>query len=73
MKCIKSVRATKQHKIGEIKRVSDKEAESATRDGYWQYVAKSEWKSLNKKVVEEQKVTVEKTNQVNKTNKKQSA
>lgn len=74
MKCIRAIKATKQTKIGELKRVSDKEADSATKDGYWQYVAKSEWKYLNKKKVEEEKeaatVKVETAEQSNKSNKK---
>lgn len=49
MKCIKAVKSTKQFKQGDIKRVADKEADSATKDGYWKYVSKSEWKSATKK------------------------
>ena len=73
MKCIRAVKATKQYKIGEVKRVSDKEAESATRDGYWQYVAKYEWKSLNKKLEQESSTIVEQPKETNKTNKKSKA
>jgi hypothetical protein len=50
MKTIKATKNTKQFKVGDIKRVSDKEAESATADGYWMYISKSEWKkSTNQK------------------------
>jgi|688.fasta_scaffold704981_3 hypothetical protein len=45
MKCIKSIKATKNTEIGTIKRVNDKEADSDVRGGYWKYVPKSEWKS----------------------------
>lgn len=53
MKCIKSIRATKEVVLGEIKRLDDKTAHSMV--GFsWQYVSKTEWKlSRGKKVVEE--------------------
>ena len=53
MKCIKSIRATKEVELGEIKRVDNKTAHSMV--GFsWQYVSKTEWKlSRGKKVVEE--------------------
>ncbi len=77
MKCIRAVKATKQTKIGELKRLSDKEADVATKGGYWQYVPKSEWKHLNKKKVEEEKqsvsINVETTQQSNNHNKKQKS
>lgn len=45
MKTIKSIKATKQIQVGQIKRVTEKEADSDVRSGYWKYVPKSEWKS----------------------------
>lgn len=49
MKCIKATKTTKQFKTGDIKRVTDKEAESSTADGYWKYIPKSEWKKATSK------------------------
>ena len=45
MKCIKSIKPTKNTEVGQIVRIDDIEAESKVRTGYWAYVAKSEWKS----------------------------
>lgn len=44
MKCIKAVKPTKYVEVGEIKRITDKEAESEVKGGYWKYAPKSEWK-----------------------------
>lgn len=44
MKCIKSIRATKEVEIGEIKRVDNKTAHSMVGIS-WKYVSKTEWKS----------------------------
>jgi hypothetical protein len=52
MKCIKAVKPTKHIKVGEMKRVQDKEADLSVKDGYWQYASKSEWKAYKKPVVE---------------------
>lgn len=52
MKCIKATKTTKQFKTGDIKRVTDGEANSATADGYWMYISKSEWKAATRKPVE---------------------
>lgn len=49
MKCIKSIRETKNVELGVIKRVNDIEAESSVKSGYWMYVPKSDWKSENRK------------------------
>lgn len=51
MKTIKATKTTKKFKEGDIKRVTDKEATTATVDGYWKYVPKSEWKQENRKPV----------------------
>ena len=65
MKCIKSIRASKDVEVGDIKRVDDKTAMNMVGLS-WQYVSKTEWKlSWGKKVVEETK-TEEPTEQVEK-------
>lgn len=50
MKTIKSIKSTKNVEVGTIKRVSEKEADSEVRGGYWKYIPKSEYKSLNGKI-----------------------
>ena len=44
MKCIKSIRASKDVEVGDIKRVDDKTAMNMVGLS-WQYVSKTEWKS----------------------------
>jgi hypothetical protein len=44
MKCIKSIKSTKNIEVGTIKRINDKEADSEVKGGYWKYIPKSEWK-----------------------------
>ena len=44
MKCIKSIKATKNTEIGHITRIDDVEAEAKVKTGYWAYIPKSEWK-----------------------------
>jgi hypothetical protein len=53
MKCIQSIRATKNTEVGVIKRINDKEAESEVKSGYWKYIPKSEWKSNKKPITTE--------------------
>jgi len=48
MKCIKSIRATKDVELGEIRRIDDKTAMSMVGSS-WQYVSKSEWKTATRK------------------------
>jgi hypothetical protein len=69
MKCIESIKATKHVEVGEIKRVSDKEADSEVKGGYWKYIPKNEWKLATRKTktVNEK---VEESKEVKKTNKK---
>lgn len=65
MKCIKSVKQTKQVKLGEIIRTTDEDAQDKVRGGFWTYVKKSEWKegrTPNKKV--ETTVNTEETGEV---------
>jgi hypothetical protein len=65
MKCIKSIRTSKDVELGDIKRVDDKTAINMVGLS-WQYVSKTEWKlSRGKKVVEET-ATEQTTEQVEK-------
>ena len=69
MKCIKSIRASKDVEVGDIKRVDDKTAMNMVGLS-WQYISKTEWKlSRGKKVVKEttEQDTVQDTVQVEKT------
>ena len=43
MKCIQAIRASKEHKVGEIIRVDDKTAFNMVGTS-WKYIPKSEWK-----------------------------
>lgn len=52
MKCIKAIKPGKDIEVGTIKRVDDKTAYNLVGP-IWQYVSKSEWKSLFKKNVEQ--------------------
>jgi hypothetical protein len=47
MKCIKTIKSTKNTEVGTIIRVNDADAENKVKTGYWQYVPKSEWKTYN--------------------------
>jgi hypothetical protein len=49
MKCIKAIRATKYSEVGDIKRVTDLEANEKVDTGYWAFVPKSEWKLATRK------------------------
>ncbi len=48
MKCIQAIRETKYAKVGDIKRVSDAEANEKVDTKYWKIVPKSEWKGTRK-------------------------
>ena len=50
MKCIKTIKEGKSYTLGEIKRVSDIEADERVKGGYWKFVPKSEWKAVTRKV-----------------------
>ena len=65
MKCIKSIRASKDVQVGDIKRVDDKTAMNMVGLS-WQYVSKTEWKLSRGKKVVEQVTTEEPTEQVEK-------
>jgi hypothetical protein len=44
MKCIKLIKASKGHEIGEILRTDDNEAELRVKGGNWSFVPKTEYK-----------------------------
>lgn len=77
MKCIKAIKPTKHITVGEIRRVTDSSAEISVKDGYWQYVSKSEWKEATRKQKEEEvrevyPANVEGSPEFNKANSKKS-
>jgi hypothetical protein len=63
MKCIQSIKATKQVEVGTIRRVNDKEADSEVKGGYWKYIPKNEWKKSNGKPQTENQVTNKEENE----------
>ena len=48
MKCIKAIRATKHSDIGDIKRLTEVEADEKVSTGYWKFVPKMEWKEATR-------------------------
>jgi len=44
MKCIKLIKASKGHEIGEVLRVDNNEADLRVKGGYWSFVPKTEYK-----------------------------
>lgn len=54
MKCIKSIKESYQNKVGEFKRVSDKDAEDKVKTGNWVYISKTEYKQNTRIVVDKQ-------------------
>ena len=74
MKCIKAIKATKYSAIGDIKRVTDIEANERVETGYWKFVPKMEWKEATRKVVEpvNPQITDAVTTEQPKSNKKKS-
>jgi hypothetical protein len=70
MKCIKLIKASKGHEIGEVLRVDDNEADLRVKGGYWSFVPKTEYK-LYKNPEYKNKKTTEKVSskkQLKKTN-----
>ena len=59
MKCIKLIKASKGHEIGEVLRVNDDEADLRVKGGYWSFAPKTEYK-LYKNPDYKTKKTVEK-------------
>jgi hypothetical protein len=65
MKCIKSIKPTKNTEVGVIVRIDDIEAETKVKTGYWAYATKSEYKALKKGVtVEELQSTEQETKKI---------
>ena len=48
MKCIQAIRETKYAKVGDMKRVSDLEANEKVDTKYWKFIPKSQWKLSTK-------------------------
>jgi hypothetical protein len=44
MKCIKAIKDSYQGKLGEVKRLSDNEAEEKVKLGLWKYIPKDEYR-----------------------------
>ena len=44
MKCVKLIKLSKGHEIGEILRMDDIEAELKVKGGNWKFVSKTEYK-----------------------------
>jgi hypothetical protein len=71
MKCIKSIKATKNTEIGVFARINEIEAENKVKTGYWSYVPKSEYKNWKKgTTIEEEVQQTEKETKKIKTKKK---
>ena len=49
MKTIKAIKATKYSAVGDIKRVTEVEAEEKVSTGYWKFIPKIEWKEATRK------------------------
>ena len=65
MKCIKSIKPTKNTEVGVIVRIDDIEAETKVKTGYWAYAPKSEYKAWKKGVtVEELQSTEQETKKI---------
>jgi hypothetical protein len=65
MKCIKSIKPTKNTEVGVIVRIDEIEAETKVKTGYWSYVPKSEYKAWKKGVtVEELQSTEQETKKI---------
>ncbi len=66
MKCIKSIKPTKNTEVGVIVRIDDIEAETKVKTGYWAYAPKSEYKALKKGVTVEKLQSTEQETKKNK-------
>ena len=60
MKCIKSIKATKNSEVGVFMRTSEIEAESKVKTGYWAYAPKSEYKAWKRGTTTEEPQSTEK-------------
>lgn len=79
MKCVKSIKSTKNTEVGVIVRIDNNEAETRVKSGYWKYIPKNEWKEstrVNKTKDEQSKekyiTNVESTKEYKKSSKKVS-
>jgi hypothetical protein len=70
MKCIKSIKATKNTEVGVIVRIDEFEAENKVKTGYWAYAPKSEYKAWKRGVTVEELQSTEVENKKIKTKKK---
>ena len=61
MKCIKSIKATKNTEVGVYVRTTELEAETKVKTGYWAYAPKSEYKSWKKGGTTEEPQSTEET------------
>jgi hypothetical protein len=58
MKCIKTIKESTTYTLGEIRRVTDIEADERVKGGYWKFVPKSEWKVSKGKGKKEELINV---------------
>jgi hypothetical protein len=54
MKCIKSIKATKNTEVGVVVRIDEFEAENKVKTGYWAYAPKSEYKAWKRGITVEE-------------------
>jgi hypothetical protein len=70
MKCIKSIKATKNTEVGVVVRIDEFEAENKVKTGYWAYAPKSEYKAWKRGITVEELQSTEVENKKIKTKKK---
>lgn len=70
MKCLKAIKEGKYSKVGDIIRVSEKDAISKVDSGYWMYVPKLEWKKMTRAIVETEEKSNKEEKKVNKNQRK---
>jgi len=69
MKCIKVIKELKTYKMGDVSRVTNKDADDKVMSGYFMYVPKSEWKQITKQKAEVAETSKENTKTLKKTQK----
>ena len=57
MKCIKLIKASKGHEIGQVLRVNDDEADLRVKGGYWSFAPKTEYKLYKNPDYKTKKIT----------------
>jgi hypothetical protein len=70
MKCIKSIKATKNTEVGVVVRIDEFEAENKVKTGYWAYAPKSEYKAWKRGITVEELQSTEVETKKIKTKKK---